>query len=124
MSVQVIKTLSKNLSCQHQGKLIQVETSSTGLALRGAKVAHHPHFDGSRELRWRKRKLSYTFMTKAQRQATKADGKTVNVRVDKALAKRKTTQNTGHKPAAKHPWRNVPVGKPATDEHGVQAVGK
>ena len=39
LSVQVIKTLSKNLFCQHQGELIQVEISGTGLALRGAKVA-------------------------------------------------------------------------------------
>ncbi len=119
LSVQVIKTLSKNLSCQHQGELIQVETSGTGLALRGAKVALHQHFDGTRELRWRKRKLSYTSMTKAQKQAVEADGKTVNARVDKALAKRKMTRNTGHKPAAKHPWRNMSFGKPATDEHGV-----
>ena len=119
LSVQVIKTLSKNLSCQHQGELIQVETSGTGLALRGAKVALHQHFDGTRELRWRKRKLSYTSITKAQKQAVEADGKTVNARVDKALAKRKMTRNTGHKPAAKHPWRNMSIGKPATDEHGV-----
>jgi len=65
LSVQMIKTLSKNLSCQHQGELRQVETSGTGLALRGAKVALHQHFDGTRELRWRNRKLSYTSMTKA-----------------------------------------------------------
>ena len=43
LSVQVIKTLSKNLSCQHQGELIQVETSGTGLAMRGAKVSLHHH---------------------------------------------------------------------------------
>lgn len=119
LSVQIIKTLSKNLSCQHQGELIQVETSGTGLALRGAQVALHQHFDGTRELRWRKRKLSYTSMTKVQKQAVEADGKTVNARVDKALAKRKMIRNTGQKPAAKHPWRNMSIGKPATDEHGV-----
>ena len=119
LSVQVIKTLSKNLSCQHQGELIQVETSGTGLAMRGAKVALHQHFDGTRELRWRKRKLSYTSMTKAQRQATEADSKAVNDRVDKALTKRKMIRNTGHKPAANHPWRNMPIGKSATDGHHV-----
>ena len=57
---------------------MQVETSGTGLAMRGAKVALHQHFDGTQELRWRKRKLSYTSMTKAPRQAAEADSKIVN----------------------------------------------
>ena len=57
LSVQVIKPLSKNLTCQHQGRLMQVETSGTGLAMRGAAVTLHQHFDGTQELRWRKRKI-------------------------------------------------------------------
>lgn len=118
LSVQVIKTLSKNLSCQHKGELIQVETSGTGLAMRGAKVALHQHFDGTQELRWRKRKLIYTSMTKAPRQASEADSKTINERVDKVLEKRSKT-NKGHKPAAKHPWRNMPIGKSATVGYNV-----
>ena len=86
--------------------------------MRGAKIALHQHFDGTQELRWRKRKLSYTSMTKAPRQAAEADSKIVNERVDKALAKRSKT-NKGHKPAANHPWRNKPIGKSATDGHNV-----
>lgn len=58
-------------------------------------------------------------MTKAQRQATEADSKAVNDRVDKALTKRKMIRNTGHKPAANHPWRNMPIGKSATDGYHV-----
>ena len=118
LSVQVIKTLSKNLSCQHQGELIQVATSGTGLAMRGAAVTLHQHFDGTQELRWRKRKLGYTSMTKAPRQAAEADSKTVNERVDKMLAKRSQV-NKGQKPAANHPWRNKPIGKSATEGHNV-----
>jgi hypothetical protein len=38
LSVQIVKTLSKNLSFQHECNLIQVEISGTGLAMRGAKV--------------------------------------------------------------------------------------
>ena len=47
---------------------MQVETSGTGLAMRGAAVTLHQHFDGTQELRWRwrKRKLDYTVMTKAK----------------------------------------------------------
>jgi len=36
------------------------------------------------------------------------------VSVSKAMARR----NTGHKPAPHHPWRNLPIGKPANDGRG------
>ena len=111
LSVHVTKTLSKNLSCQHENKLLQVVTTGTGLGLRGAKVTLHEHFDGSHELIWKQRKLAYSVMDKPQRQSPLADGKSVNAHVDKAVARR----NTGHKPAPNHPWRNTPVGKSAHD---------
>ena len=74
----------------------------------------HQHFDGTQQLRWRQRKLTYTVLTKAQRQAAQADSKTVNARVGEALAKNSRTTNKGHKPAPNHPWRNMPIGKSAT----------
>lgn len=111
LSVQVTKTLSKNLSCQHENRLLQVATTGTGLGLRGAKVTVHEHFDGSQELLWKKRKLAYSVMDKPQRQSPVADGKAVNAQVDKAMARR----NTGHKPAPNHPWRKMSVGKSAHD---------
>lgn len=111
LSVQVTKMLSKNLSCQHKNKLLQVATTGMGLGLRGAKVTVHEHFDGSQELFWKKRKLVYSTMDKPQRQSPAADGKSVNAQVDKAVARR----NTGHKPTSNHPWRNMPVGKSAHD---------
>ena len=109
LSVQTTRTLSKNLSCQYKNQLMQIKTTGTGLGLRGAKVTVHDHFDGSKELLWRKRKLTYSVMTKSVRQSKVADGKAVNTRVDKAMARR----NTGHKPAANHPWRKMSVGKSA-----------
>ncbi len=111
LSVQVTKTLSKNLSCQHENQLLQAATTGTGLGLRGAKVTIHEHFDGNHELLWKKGKLTYSMMNKPQQQSAVADGKSVNARVDKAVERR----NTGHKPAANHPWRNMPVGKSAND---------
>ena len=106
LSVQVTKTLSKNLSCQHENQLLQVVTTGTGLGLRGAKVTLHEHFDGRKELFWKQRKLNYTVLDKPLRQSSVADGKTVNVRVDQAIIRR----NTRHKPASDHPWRKMPVG--------------
>ena len=63
--------------------------------------------------------MTFTVMTKAQKQEAEADGKTVNARVEQALTKRNMTNNTGHKPAVNHPWRNMPIGKPANDGQGV-----
>jgi len=111
LSIQVTRTLSKNLSRQYENQLLQVETTGTGLGLRGAKVTVHEHFDGRKELLWKKRKLTYSVMDKPRRQAPIADSKTVNARVDKAMARR----DTGHKPAQNHPWRNMPIGKVAND---------
>jgi len=115
LSVQTAKTLSKNLSFQHECNLIQVKISGTGLAMRGAKVTLHDHFDGTRVLRWRNRKYTYTALTKEQRKTAEADGKSINTRVEEALAKRCTKNSKGHKPAAGHPWRKMLVGKSATD---------
>ena len=66
---------------------MQVKTSGTGLGMRGTKVTLFERFDGTQELRWRKRKLVYTVLSKAQRQAQEADSKMLNARVDKALVK-------------------------------------
>ena len=119
LSVQTAKSLSKNLSFQHEYDLIQVKVSGTGLAMRGAKVTLHDHFDGTRALRWRNRNYTYTTLTKAQRKTAEADGKTINSRVEKAIEKRCTTDIKEHKPAANHPWRKMHIGKSATDSKTV-----
>src|ERR1035437_10537069 len=51
--------------------------------------------------RWKNRKYTYTTLTKAQRKTAEADGKTINARVEEALAKRCTTNSKGYKPAAR-----------------------
>jgi len=109
LSIQQTRLLSKNLSCQYAGKLLQIKTTGAGLGLRGAKVTLHEHFDGRQELLWKKRKLAYSQTEKPVRQSNVADGKTVNARVDMAMAQR----NSGHKhkPAPKHPWRITPTVK-------------
>ena len=53
LSVHVAKKLSKNLSFQHEGQLIQIQTSGKGLALREANVTLCQHFDDTQELLWR-----------------------------------------------------------------------
>lgn len=111
LSVQVVRTLSQNLTCQYENLLLQIETTGAGLGLRGAKITVHEHFDGKKEVFWKRRKLAYGVMDKPLRQQPAADSKTVNTRVDKAIARR----DVAHKPAPSHPWRNSPIGKSADD---------
>lgn len=113
LSIQTTRTLSKALSCQYEGRLLQIQTTGTGRGLRGAKVTVHAHFDGTLALYWHARKLTYSVMDKPLKQAPVADSKTVNVRVDQAMARRRT----GHKPAANHPWRKTCAGKPTHETH-------
>lgn len=103
LSVQTTRSLSKNLSCQYEGVLFQIKTSSSGLSLRGAKVQVHQHHDGATELRWQGRKLAFDTLARparAARQAPPADGKQVNGLVDDIIAARPR-----HMPQAAHPWK-------------------
>jgi transposase len=88
LSIQTTRTLSKNLSCQFENKVMQVQTAGSGLALRGANITVLEHFDDRCELRWGKKKLDYSVMQKVKKQADTANGKNVNQRVDDALAKK------------------------------------
>jgi hypothetical protein len=111
LSVQVTRTLSKSFSCQYDNPLLQIKTTGTGLGRRGKKVTAHEHFDGRKELLWKKRQLAYTMMDKPRRRTPVADSKSVNARVDKAMVRR----DPGRKPAPSPPWRSMPTGKLAND---------
>jgi len=111
LSVLVTRMLSKNLSCQHKNKLLQVATTGTGLGYGEQKLRYTNTLTAVRSCFGRNTNLVYSTMGKPQRQSPVADGKSVNAKVDKAVARR----NTRHKPASNHPWRNMPVGKPAHD---------
>ena len=104
LSVHSSRTLSKNLSCQYEGQLLQVNTVSSGLSLRGAKVQLHAHHDGRTEMRWQGRTLSYKVLAKllGSPQPEAVDGKQINDLVDAVIAERARTL-----PKAKHPWRNT-----------------
>lgn len=102
LSHQEERTLSKNLSCQYEGHLLQVKTQSQGLALRQAKVCIHHHPDGRLEMYWRGRKLAFERISKPAKQQAPANGKDVNQRVDKALQTRQS-----HRPTTDHPWKKT-----------------
>jgi hypothetical protein len=101
LSVQEERHLSKNLTCQYEGKLLQVESTGQGLGLRGAKIRVHTHTDHTHELTWRGRTMPFKAIEKPLKQKATASGKEVNQRVDDAI-KSKTVLVV---PAANHPWR-------------------
>lgn len=102
LSVQEERTLSKNLSCQYDGQLLQVQAVGSGAMMRGAKVCVHTHTDGRRELSWQGRRLAFAHLERPPKQHAAADGKQVNARVDQALQKRGKTI-----PSDKHPWKKT-----------------
>ena len=102
LSVHEERTLSKNLSCQHGGQLLQVQTEGSGAMMRGAKVCVHTHTDGRRELSWQGRRLVFSPLERPAKQQATADGKEVNARVDQALKTRSKTI-----PSATHPWKKT-----------------
>ena len=106
LSVHGTRVLSKNLTCQYGGALLQVKTASSGLSLRGASVNVHQHFDGKTELRWQGKTLKFETLAREDQPAAQApavDGKQVNSLVDDIIAAR----HRSNKPAVKHPWRKV-----------------
>lgn len=102
LSVQEERTLSKNLSCQYQGKLFQIKTESAGIALRNAKICVHSHSDGSTELTWQGRTLRFEVTEKPVKQTAPVEGKNLNKMVDSALKSRPITI-----PQKEHPWKKT-----------------
>lgn len=94
------RRLSKNLRCQFDGRLLQIQTQGAGLGLRGAQVTVHSYTDGRTEIIWRGRNLTFAETEKPVWQAPSVAGKEVNAKVQWALAKCK-----GMPQAANHPWK-------------------
>lgn len=119
LSVQDTRTLSKNLSCQVDGLLLQVSTSGSGLSLRGASVCVHRHHAGDMELRWQGRTLAHAPLERPgrhERQSEPVDGKQVNALVDSIVLAR-----ASHQPKVGHPWRKA---MPKPDPSGIPAQAR
>jgi transposase len=104
LSVQGTRVLSKNLTCQYEGVLLQIKTASSGLSLRGATITIHGHFDQQIELRWQGKTLKFETLRREDQPAPQAravDGKQLNSLVDAIIAVR----GRSNKPAARHPWK-------------------
>lgn len=97
------RRLSKSLSIQFQNVLYQVDLPGNSRRLRGTELTVCEHFDGRITLLSDGKTLPYTTFRKGERQPALADEKTLNQRVDNALAQQAARKP--RKPAASHPWR-------------------
>lgn len=100
LSVHTPRRLSRNLSCQLDGLLYQVQVAGEGLSLRGADITIVTHPCSTAEIVWQGRVLPHSCSSKAVRQNEAVDGKEINSKVEQALGKRRMpSQPIGH------PWK-------------------
>jgi hypothetical protein len=102
LSEQEERTLSKNLIVQYRNIAYQIRHDGPGYRLRGAKVTVCALANGEVVLLREGRELPYTTYRKGERPPPVEDEKTLNERVDAALAKQSSKPS---KPAPEHPWR-------------------
>lgn len=95
---QVTRTLSKNLTLQHNKVVYQIQTARPGYALRNARVMVHEQADGEIIIRYKGRLLEHTIFNRQQRQAEVVSSKSLDQKLHKPT-----------RPAADHPWRTYPA---------------
>ena len=104
LSEQEARTLSKNLTVPYRNIAYQIRHAGSGYRLRGAKVTVCALADGEVALLREGRELPYTTYRKGERPPPVEDEKTLNARVDAALARPSPKSST---PAPDHPWRKA-----------------
>lgn len=103
LSHQHARKLSKNLTCQFQGRQYQITDHGNGHRLRGAAVTVCAAFDGAITLLREGRVLPHRLLAGGETPIPLDDEKTVQDRVSQAKGEQQTRK--AHKPAADHPWR-------------------
>lgn len=98
------RTLSKDLVVTFKGQryIIQTQAGSPRYALRGKKIEVCVHLDGRVELLSASESLPYRVFDPQRERLPPADDKTLNERVDRALARQARTAYT---PPPTHPWK-------------------
>jgi transposase len=106
-SLHSTRRLSKNLTLQFQNTLYQIRGRGRGLAQANVTVCEH--FDGTVTLLYQSKPLAYTTYQRSERPSAVEDEKTLNQRVEQALAAQLAKPLC--KPKPDHPWRRSPIGK-------------
>jgi hypothetical protein len=105
-TVQTLRTVTQNLTLQHNKQVYQLDQPRGTRAFRGARVMVVENAQGQITLEYQGRQLAYTLYQQQRRQATVVPSKQIDAAVDAAQHKPAVTI-----PAANHPWRNYPQPK-------------
>ena len=101
-SIHHQRTLSKNLSLQFKKVLYNVQVEGIGYALRRAKITVCEGFNGGITLLRNGKPLPYSTLRLGFFHESVEDSKTVNMRVDRAIAQQR--RKPKWKPSPDHPW--------------------
>jgi len=99
------RTLSKNLTLHYRNTLYQLQYRGPGYHLRGAKVTVCERDNGEVVLLYAGKELPYSAYRKGEAPPKPEDEKTLNARVDQAVARQ--AAKAAAKPSPNHPWRKA-----------------
>lgn len=100
-TLQTARTISKNLTVQHNKVVYQLQQPRSTLAFRGANVLVLEDAQGQLTIQYQGRQLAYTRYQEQRHQAEVVPSKLITPAVEAAHKKQQTP-----KPADNHPWRN------------------
>ena len=100
-TIQTPRTISKNLTLQHNKLVYQLQQPRGTRAFRGAKVLVLEDAAGQLTIEYQGRQLAYSLYQQQSRQAEVVPSKLIAPAVEAAHKKQQPAQ-----PAANHPWRN------------------
>lgn len=103
LSIQETRKLSKNLTCQFENRLYQLQLNRPGYTLRRACITVCKALDGKVALLYKNKSLPYTCWEHGQQPPPLADDKQVNACVEQA--KKRQGTRTPWRPAIDHPWK-------------------
>ena len=102
------RILSKNLTCQFENKVYQIETKRPAYTMRHAPVLVIKDLKERVTIEYKGRKLDYTILEK-QPKARIVDTKQLNKVVDRVKADKIETEKAQWKPSTDHPWRHFTI---------------
>lgn len=116
LTVQEMRTLSKNLTLNYQNVIYQIQTPRPSYALRNAQVVVREDRCGVITIEYKGKPLTYTVYREQAKQGAVTSSKQLNAAVDRLVPARSKKRKL-YVPPPDHPWRNMPISpksKPAS----------
>lgn len=104
LTVQELRTLSKNLTLNYKNVIYQIQTTRPSYALRQAQVVVCEDRFGQIRIEYKGKPLAYTVYREPAKQAAVTTSKQLNATVDQ-LARKPKRKAKPYIPPPDHPWR-------------------